>query len=167
MKRKFFLIFFWLGLAIGFSFYGCTTNKVALDLVEYTNQGILSIGELEKRALEAYASVTGKNYTSNEALIVALQDEVIPQYKRFHDMLRNLRPETEEVSSIHQKYVQNSDLLLRAFKMKLLGLQREDPTMVIQANSHIDQARVANEKWVEELNNAYEQYGVKKEKKDK
>lgn len=167
MKKENCLIFFLLALAICFSSYGCATDKVALDLVEYTNQGILGIAELEKRALESYASVTGKNYTTNEAVTSALKTGVIPQYKRFFEMLREVRPETEEVGKIHQSYVRNSETLLRGFKMKLMGLQREDPTLVIQANSLIDQARVLNEKWVEELNNAYEQHGVKKEKKAK
>lgn len=165
MKREKCLIFFLLAIAICFSSYGCATDKVALDLVEYTNQGILGIAELEKLALESYASVTGKNYTSNEAVTSALKTEVIPQYRRFYEMLRDLRPETEEVGKIHQSYVRNSETLLRGFKMKLLGLQREDPTLVIQANSLIDRARLLNEKWVEELNNAYEQHNVKKEKK--
>jgi len=167
VKKVNILILFLLALAICCSSYGCATDKVALDLVEYTNQSLLGIAELEKRALESYASVTGKNYTTNEAITSALKTEVIPQYKRFVGMLTEVRPETEAVSKIHQGYVGNSETLLRGFKMKLLGLQREDPTLVIQANSLIDQARVLNEKWVEELNNAYERYGVKKEKKDK
>ena len=38
------------------------TGPAASDIVNYVNQGILAIAELEEKSLESYASVTGKNY---------------------------------------------------------------------------------------------------------
>ena len=70
--------------------------RVGLDLVDYVNRGLLRIEELEKSALERYDSVTGKNYFTDEKVHDALRNDVIPEYERFVELLRDIKPKTLE-----------------------------------------------------------------------
>jgi hypothetical protein len=69
---------------------GCATDKVALDLTNYLNQGVLNVAELEQKSLARYASATGSNYKNDQTAYEALRDYVIPLYKRFIRGLRAL-----------------------------------------------------------------------------
>ena len=56
---------------------GCAGKNIASDLVIYVNNGILDIAGLETEALKKYASVTGGNYTGDEALYETLKNEYV------------------------------------------------------------------------------------------
>ena len=43
-----------------------TSGPAAADIVNYVNQGLISIAELEEKSLESYASVTGENATTDK-----------------------------------------------------------------------------------------------------
>ncbi|MBW2616539.1 MAG: hypothetical protein JRD02_10240 [Deltaproteobacteria bacterium] len=147
-----------------FFLVGCATNKVAMDLVDYVNQGVLNIAELEKHSLERYASVTGKNYTTDERVYEALKVDVIPQYKRFLDSLRKIRPKTEEVNKLHGVYIRGAEYLYRGFKAKKLGLERKDEYLIRAANEKIEKGRMENEKWRNMLIEICKKHGVGEKK---
>lgn len=143
----------------------CATNRVSQDLVEYVNQGILGIVELEKRALQSYAFVVGKNFTTAERVYNALKNDVIPQYERFVELLREINPETEEVMKLHRIYVRGAELLLSGFKAKRVGIETKQEPLIITANRQIEKGRVETEKWRRELMNMYQRYGIVEKKK--
>ena len=159
------IILFFLGICI-FSVC-CATDKVALELVEYVNQDILSIAELEKRSLERYAAVTGKNYTSDQKVHDALKDYVIPNYKRFRDLLRNIRLQSEALKNLHRIYIHGTELLYSGFRAKLAGLEKKDETLIRAANEKIEKGRIENERWRKELMALYERHGVAEKGKKK
>ena len=121
-----------------FFFCGCATDKVGMDLVEYVNQGILSISGLEIHALKRYAAVTGKNYTTEDRVYQALKDEVIPEYKRFEHLLGKIHPKTEEVGELHGVYLKGAAYLLEGFKMKMLALETNQKPLMRTANEKIE-----------------------------
>ena len=97
MRKKALVFGFWL-LFFGFFGVSCaTSDPVAQNLMHYVNDEVLPISELERRALASYASVVGKNYTSDEAVFKALKNDVIPLYKRFLDGLKRVQPTEKEV----------------------------------------------------------------------
>ncbi len=169
MKRKWGRVFAVWFLGVFFLLGGCaTTDPVAVDLVNYVNQGVLSIAGLERSALESYAAVTGKNYTTEQKVYVALRDKVIPEYERFYDRLRDIRPTTKEVAELQRIYVRGADYLLNGFRAKMLGIEKKDPILIQAANQQIQKGRVENEKWREKLYALYKEHGVKeKEEKEK
>ena len=149
-----------------FLFVGsCATHPVARDLVEYVNQGIIGIAELERRSLKSYASVTGKNYTTAERVYRALKNDVIPQYKRFLDLLREIVPETAEVMKLHHIYIRGAEYLLSGFKAKMVGIETKQEPLIRVANRQIEKGRIETEKWGRELVGLYHKYGVVEEKK--
>lgn len=143
-----------------FFLLGCVAHEVTLDLIDYVNQGILGIADLEKRSLERYGSVTGKNYTTDERVYKALKHEVIPEYKRFLELLRGINPKTDEVKKLHGIYIRGAQYLYRGFKTKMLGLEKEDEHLIRAGNEQIEKGRIENEKWRKTLMGLYEKYGI-------
>lgn len=157
-------------LAATLLFGGCATNRgitssVTVSLVNYVNQGILAIAELEQKSLERYASVTGENYTTDQKIQDELRDFIIPAYQRFADGLKAITPEEGDIQRIHAIYIKAADLMCSGFKMKLIGIENKDEAIIIQANADIEKARIENERWRQELEALYKKYGVT-EKKD-
>ena len=78
-------------LVVCFFLLGCATDKVAWDLVNYVNQDILGIAELERRPLERYALAREDNHATEQKVYNVLIDDVLPEYKRFFILLKQNR----------------------------------------------------------------------------
>jgi hypothetical protein len=148
---------------LGFFLFSCATDKVARDLVIYVNQGILGIAELERSSLKRYASVRGENYTTDQRVYEALRDDVIPQYKRFLDLLREIKPETEEIRRLHGIYIRGAEYLCKGFKTKMLGLEKKDEHLIRLGNEQIEKGREENERWRNELLALNKAHNIKQE----
>ena len=140
---------------------GCATDKVAIDLTIYVNQGILRISELEEKALARYASVTGKNYTSDEKVYEALKTYVIPLYERFLREMRTIRPQTDEVKNLHRMYVSGAESLLEGFKLIMYAIEAQDTAMVRSANQNFEKGRLQQEQWRKETAALGKEHSVK------
>ncbi|MBN1627357.1 MAG: hypothetical protein JW944_12615 [Deltaproteobacteria bacterium] len=156
------LIFF---ISAIFLFGGCAinrglTSRVTVTLVNYINQGILSIAELEKKSLERYASVTGKNYTTDRRIQDELRDFIIPAYERFADGLKTITPKDPEIQAAHAVYINAADLMLNGFRNKLTGIEQNNDNIIIEANRKIEKARDENEQWRKIIMSLYEKYGI-------
>ena len=138
-------------ILIALFWIGCATDPVATDLAGYLNQGVMDIAELERKALERYAAVTGSNYTSDENVYIALKDQVIPLYRRFLEGLRSLRPDTNEVRDLNRVYVQAAQSIYDGFKLKMVGIEQNETYVIIAGNQKIDEGRILTEKWRGEL----------------
>lgn len=137
---------------------GCATDRAAIEMVAYVNQDVLRIAELERRPLERYASVTGDNYRSDQAVREALADFVVPYYGRFVDQLLLIRPEDEELKRLHGIYIQGAWLIYSGFKTKLIGLESGDPIIVRAGNREIEEGQTKTRQWREGLNRLGEKY---------
>jgi hypothetical protein len=144
---------------------GCATDKVALDLTNYLNQGVLNIAELEQKSLARYASVTGSNYKDDQTTYEALRDHVIPLYRRFIRGLRALQPETQEVRDLNRMYIDGADSLLEGFKLILLAIETQDGSLIRPANEYLEKGRLENERWRKELIALASEHGVKPQEK--
>jgi hypothetical protein len=158
-KRHVRLLALVLGLAC--ANLGCATDKVAVDLTNYLNQGVLNIAELEEKSLARYASVTGSNYKNDQTTYEALRDYVIPLYERFIRGLRALQPETEEVRNLNRIYIDGADSLLEGFKLILLAIETQEGSLIRPANEYLEKGRLENEKWRNELVALAGKHGVK------
>jgi hypothetical protein len=143
-----------------FCLVGCATDPVATDLAGYLNQGVMNIAELEQKALASYAAVTGSNYTSDESVYNALKDSVIPLYRRFLKGLRDLRPETREVRDLNRLYIQAAQSMYDGFKLKMAGIEQNDPNVVMASNRMIEEARIESEKWRNELTSVADRHDL-------
>ncbi len=148
-------------------FSGCTSGSgrifhgsAAVELVNYVNQGLLRIAELERKSLESYASVIGENYTTDQKVYEEMKDSVIPLYKRFLDGLRDIDPENEEIKRVHAIYIRGAEMIYDGFKTKMLGIEKEDEDIIIQGNQKIVKGREDVKQWRLELLELYKEQGV-------
>jgi hypothetical protein len=144
---------------------GCATDKVAYDLVAYVNQGLLNLKELETKALQEYAAVTGENFTSEQEVYEALKNKVIPIYERFVDGLRTINPKEDEVKRLHGKFIQASAKILDGFKDKMKGIERNQVRTIQRANNMIEEGRIEVEQWRKDFLALCVKHGVAPEKK--
>ncbi len=143
---------------------GCAGKNIASDLVIYVNNGILDIAGLETEALKKYASVTGRNYTSEEALYETLKNDVIPVYNKYLELLKNIRVETPEVGQLHAVYIQVAETMYKGFVLKKRALESKDESRLSYANGQIEKGRAETERWRGKLLELCERYGVKEVK---
>jgi len=138
-------------LVVCFFLLGCATDNVAWDLVNYVNQDILGIAELERRPLERYAVARAETHPTQQGLYNVLKEEVLPEYKRFLKLLKQIEPKTEEVRKLHHIYICGTECIYRGFKTKMAGLEKKDELIIRAANEEIERGRIKNEKWRREL----------------
>lgn len=165
MDKKKDVVVYVLSLIVILLLFSCATDRLGVNIVKYVNQSIHEISELEKISLKEYASVTGKNYTTDKAVYDALKNKVIPTYKQFLDLLRKINPEMEEVKNLHGVYVHGAEMIYTGFKTKLVGLEEKDINVIQAANNQIQQGRIETERWRDELFKLYKKHGVAEIKK--
>ncbi len=119
--------------------------------MNYVNQGLIAIAELEQKSLESYASVTGENATTDQKLLDTLKGYIIPTYKRFLTGLRDIRPETLEVQQVHSFYLKAAESTLEGFQAIMIGLENKDQKIIAQGNKRLEEGRIGIEKWRTEL----------------
>ena len=166
MRKRSLVIGYWL-LVIGLLVAACGANRVGQSLANYVNEDVLPISELERRALAGYASVVGKNYRSDEAVYEALKNDVIPLYKRFLDGLKRIQPTEKEVMKLHGLLVSGAESMYEGFRLKMIGIDQKDESIIQVGNSKIEKGRVENKRWRKELIALAEKHGVKAEEKKK
>ncbi|MFC1826008.1 hypothetical protein ACFLYZ_01280 [Thermodesulfobacteriota bacterium] len=153
----------YLGLILGT--ISCATYKQASALTTYVNQDILGISELEITAWGHYAAVTGKNFTTNEAVYEALKKGVIPTYQRFLHLLRKIDPPNDEVRQLHTVYVRGAEILYAGFKSKMIGLEKHDLNHIRKADAEIEKGVMETFKWRDKLSALYKKYNIVEVKK--
>ena len=136
------------------------TGPAAAEIVNYINQGIFSIRELEVKSLERYESVTGENATTDKKLFETLRDFVVPTYKRFVTGLKNIPVKNQEVRQLHSIYVKAAESNLEGFQTIMIGSEKSDLTIIKQGNKKLDEGREGIEKWNAELNKLCKKNGV-------
>ncbi|MBN2061047.1 MAG: hypothetical protein JW882_11600 [Deltaproteobacteria bacterium] len=139
---------------------GCTIDQTATDLVNYANQGLLNIAELERKALEHYASAVGENYTTEQRVYEELRDHVVPLYGRFLKGLREVNPNAEEIRRVHGIYLAGAEMLYEGFRTKMMGIEMKNEGVVLQGNEKIIKGREEVNRWRIELVELYKKYGV-------
>jgi hypothetical protein len=130
---------------------GCPGKKIPYDVVRYVNRDILNLSQLEATALQSYASVTGENYTTDERVYEALSDTVVPYYKRFTELLREISPESMELKRIHSLYINGAEKMHTGFKAKMVGIEKKDENLIRIGNQQIEAGRDETLKWRTEL----------------
>jgi len=140
---------------------GCAEKNIAPDLVGYVNHGILDISSLEAEALQKYASVTGGNYMSESAVYETLKTDVIPVYKKFLEMLKKIRIQTDDVKQLHAIYVQGAETMYKGFVAKKQALENKDESKLSYANGQIEKGRAETERWRGKLLELCNSNGVK------
>ncbi|MCF8053434.1 MAG: hypothetical protein K9L59_19535 [Desulfobacterales bacterium] len=142
---------------------GCTPTPKQESLANYINRDMLGIARVEQAALGSYSAATGKNFKSMAHLYETLDQEVIPAYERFCILLRQIRPEDEEVLHAHTQYVRGAEKALEGFKLKKYGVHTRDVNLILLANAAIDEGLKQTFEWQRKIAALQEDRGLKAE----
>jgi hypothetical protein len=150
-------------------FASCAVKPKQESLANYVNRDILSIGQIELEAFQRYAAVTGKNYTTDQAVYNALKNEVIPVYKRFAHLLNQIQipPDDMELAKAHGYYRKGSKKILKGLEMKLHGIEAKNEVLISLGNQRINAGIQDTLKWRDQILNLKESRDLLSLKRDK
>jgi len=138
----------------------CSTDPVQEDLLQYVNEDMTTAFELEAKAVSAYDSVSGLNYTDDWTMYDTIQTTVIPNYNEFIKELNRVKVETDEVREIHEIYIKGADIQYNAFVKILTALETQDITLVEEANAMLEEARTLIREYMNELDKLAKEHEV-------
>jgi len=139
---------------------GCGSNPVQKDLLSYINDFIVPMAPEETKILANYESVTGANYTDDEALYDMLMDTIIPAYRDYSGKLKTINPETPEVRELHEQYIALSVIQQSAFIGIADAVEKQDLGLVNEANAKLEQASKLAREFQTKLKDMAKKYNV-------
>ncbi len=85
-------------------------------------------------------------------MLKALNETVIPKCKQALSMMENdVKPETEEIKTLHQFYIDAYKEYQTAFDLLKSAIDKNDLKLTDQANMHLKNARELQGKWSDRL----------------
>lgn len=138
----------------------CQNDPIQDELLNYVNTEMITAHDLEKKAVTAYESVTGVNFTNDGVLYDTLQNEVIPTYEKFLKELHSVKLETDELKDIHDIYINAAETQYEAFGVIIEALEQQDPALVQEANALLEQGRDQINDYQSKLNALAEEHNV-------
>jgi hypothetical protein len=139
-------------VAIAVLFFQFTTaDPFQQDLLNYINVELPKVATIESEAIDAYSSVVGDNYTSDDVMYKKITEVVIPKYTSFSKQLAAIVPATGELKKIHKEYVKASQEQLKAFNLIADALQKQDANEIKQANAELSKAASLIASWKKDL----------------
>ncbi|PUB11706.1 hypothetical protein [Paenisporosarcina sp. OV554] len=157
MKFKVLVVF---GLLISL-LAGCGSNPIEEDLLTYMNESLPSLSEQEFEAVALYDSVSGPNYTDDETMYYTILYEVIPKYRVFIDNLEKIEIETEELTKIHEIYIEAVNIQNSGFLTILTAIEEQDSEKINEANAKLTEARTMIRDYQNKLDALAEENDVK------
>lgn len=147
-------------LPILFVLLQCSPDPVQQDLLNYINVEMPKVATLESEAIEAYSGISGENYENDSIMYFTIAETVIPKYEEFYSILKDIKPATEKVANLHRVYVQAAAGQLKAFKAILDAIEKEDATIITQANEDLAEGRALLKVWRVDLDSACAKHNV-------
>jgi len=131
---------------------GCgKSDPVQDDLLNYINNQVPTVVDLEKKVATEYASTTGTNYTDDATLAAKLKDVIIPASDELITKTKAIIPATDEVSKIHSKYIAAITGQHEAFNLLLQAVQTNDAALVTTVNEKLATAGTVSKEYVADL----------------
>lgn len=124
-----------------------TDEEFAQAFSDYLDEMMLLAVE-EERIIGLYDSVTGVNYTNDEALYYTLLDEVIPGYRQFVADLEAIMPENKEIRALHEKYIEAANIQYNSFTLMISAIEQQSMDTMTEANQGLDEARRLLREWL-------------------
>jgi hypothetical protein len=142
---------------------GCG-GPVQDDILNYLNEEMKTAQSLEDKAVSAYEGVSGANYTDDQTMYDALVNEVIPNYTDLISELETVSIETDELKEVHEIYLSGAKLQFSAFEKIIEALEKQDASLVDDANKLLEEGRLQIEDYNQKLDELAKEHNVEIEK---
>ena len=121
--------------------FGCGQDPVQQDLLNYLNNEMPELADLESEVLKDYESVTGPNYKNDLETYKVITGKVIPKYRNFISKLEAIQPKTSEVRELHELYIGAVNKQYNAIVQISAAIFNQDANLVVQANEKLNEGR--------------------------
>jgi hypothetical protein len=138
----------------------CSPDPVQQDLLNYINVEMPKVATLESEAVTAYGSISGENYQNDSIMYYTIAETVVPKYEEFYAILKDIKPATAEVTSLHKEYVQAAADQLEAFKLIMDAIEKQDAQIITTANEDLAEGRALLKMWRADLDSACVKHNV-------
>lgn len=138
----------------------CSPDPVQQDLLNYINVEMPKVATLESEAIAAYSGISGENYENDSIMYFTIAETVVPKYEEFFTILKDIKPATEKVATLHRVYVQAASDQLNAFKSILDAIEKQDAAIITQANEDLAEGRALLKMWRADLDSACVKHNV-------
>lgn len=130
-----------------------SSKKVSVkdDLISYVNDNLQDLDARQTEIFNMYDSVSGANYTSDEAMFAKIESEIIPTYQPLITDMEAVRPSTPEVRELHEILISANNTQFNAMSLILAALETGDYAKIEEANTKLDTARKLMRDFANEL----------------
>ncbi|HUX61696.1 MAG TPA: hypothetical protein VMV32_10335 [Ignavibacteriaceae bacterium] len=128
---------------------GCS-DPIKTDLAEYT-RAIQPLTTTEASVINRWNSVSGKSYVNDSYMYQALDDYIIDTYSQFVDGLKKIKPQTNEVKSLNDLYIQATEKQLQGYRMMKDGLEKRNKDIMNNAYKLLTDGRTEENNWANQL----------------
>ena len=112
----------------------------------------------QKEAIDAYASISGKNYRGDDAFADVLASSVLPKYGIVIRAMGNIAPETTEVRQLHSLLLEGANNQMEGFTTMLSGAQLHSKETVDLGNEKLIRGKQKIRLFNDEVKAMKEQY---------
>ena len=131
---------------------GCgKSDPIQDDLINYINNQVPTVVDLEKKVFTEYGATTGTNYTDDATLAAKLKDVIIPASDELLTKTKAIIPATDEVSKIHSKYIASITEQHAAFNLLIQAIQNNDAALVTTVNEKLTTADTLSKEYLADL----------------
>ncbi|MDV2887180.1 hypothetical protein RYX45_18505 [Alkalihalophilus pseudofirmus] len=138
---------------------GCGTSTTQEALINYTNEDLIPLIEIEDEATSRFNSI-GQHFTTDYDLAQRIEEEVIPLYEDLVTGLNNVNVQNEEIEEAHQIFLEGSMLQLEGMTKIVEAIQSNDQQMAEEAHRLLEQGEVLVTQFSNELSELYQAYNV-------
>lgn len=102
-------------------------------ILKFINEDIEEMVPYEEKVFQYMDTVTGDNYTDDGALHEVLVKDVIPNYEKVVEIIKDIKPGIEALEAPHELLVEATALYLEVFKLRAQAIEESDTEMAKQA----------------------------------
>lgn len=142
----------------------CGSDPVQDDLINYINNQVPAIAELENKVTTEYAAVKGDSNADDAMFAAKLKDVIIPANNELIAKAKATVPATEEVKKVHEKYIASVTAQNEAFTLLLEAAQKNDEELVKTANAKLTDSEKISEEFLTGLEALKKEHNVENAK---
>lgn len=136
------------------------SDPVQDDLINYINNELSKIAELDERIASGYESVSGENYVDDYTTYTEISDNALPLLIELIDKLEDISPQTEEVRGLNEKLIERYSVSHSGMILLLSAIEKKDSSIIVEANEKFDKGKRLQREFDAELEALCEKHDV-------
>ena len=139
---------------------GCSNSAAQDEILNYINQELPHIAELETTVQESYNSVLGEGYTNDYVAHEELVSTTLPALNTLESYVNNLQIDNSDLKEVHKIYIN----YVRAFKNSVIttigAIENQDSSKIVEANNYMYEAQDITDQFITELKKLCQKYNI-------